>query len=40
MLSEPQDEEDSDIIIERPQPSISACKKIFQLVDDFIGIGH
>jgi hypothetical protein len=40
MPGEPQDEEDADIIVERPQPSISAHKKIFQTVDDFIGIGH
>lgn len=41
MLGEPQDEEDANIIVERPQPSISAHnKKIFQTVDDFIGVGH
>jgi len=40
MLGEPQDEEDATIIVERPQPSISAHKKIFQTVDNFIGIGH
>jgi hypothetical protein len=40
MLREPQDEDDSDIIVERPQPSTSASKKIFPIVDDFTGIGH
>ena len=40
MLSEPQDEEDSDIIVERPQPRTSARKKIFKIVRDFIGVGH
>jgi hypothetical protein len=39
MLSEPQDE-DSDIIVERPQPRTSARKKFYQIVDDFIGVGH
>jgi hypothetical protein len=32
--------EDSDIIVERPQPRTSDHKKIFQIVDDFIGDGH
>ena len=40
MLSDPQDEEDSDIIVESSQPRTSARKKIFQVVDDFIGVGH
>lgn len=35
-----EDEEDSDIIVERPQPRTIAHKKIFQIMDDFIGIGH
>jgi hypothetical protein len=26
--------------MERPQPRTSAHKKIFQIMDDFIGIGH
>jgi len=40
MRSEPQDEEDSDINVERPQPHTSARKKFNQIVDDFIGVGH
>jgi hypothetical protein len=40
MLSEPEDEEDSGIIVERPETRTSARKKIFQTVDDFIGVGR
>jgi len=40
MLIEPENEEDSGIIVERPQPRTSACKKIFQTLDDFIGVQY
>jgi len=40
MLSEPEDEEDCGIIVERPQPCTSARKKIFRTLDDFIGVQY
>jgi hypothetical protein len=40
MLSEPQDKEDLDTIVEVPQLTTSPCKKTLQVVDDVTGVGH
>jgi hypothetical protein len=40
MLSEPQDEQDADTVVEMTQLTTTACKKCLQIVDEFIGVGH